>query len=468
MTDSSRSQRGGIATWQGLDYQKRFIAYLSISMLSEGNQIIRITCEDLDDIKVEEESRIIYYQVKLTDSPTLQLHKICDSIKLFSSIEAKKTHSKRTEYVLSSNAKVRKLPNDMGLHSFSELDEEIKKIIRAMSEVRPRISFLDRVYFFRGPELREISYVMTGKILEVLKNYGYDNIEGIKNDLLRRIGEMCPGRIDLRDMPIVDSITAMRLEQKHKSIDSDFVHKIVQDNRPDATKNMDEDDWPITTTQGHRILVPNKVKLDFKIMPTHLGTKTIKRIHEILNEYDGLHDDDLKITYLQKLNDFSKRFDLFKDREFLDFLERQIKNGTNKHIALECLYTLHSLILTSKVENDDSFLTYVSKHYFSFLKDKSESRTEVYEYSQFKIEQIFKEIEKFISIEDLCDMYWRRIVAIVEGKEYSGNKLGICIESFNKNKCQLKSEWRRWLNTKDENSDIKNEILKELADMSIL
>ena len=51
MIDSSRSQRGGIATWQGLDYQKRFIAYLSISMLSEKNQIIRITCEDLDDIK---------------------------------------------------------------------------------------------------------------------------------------------------------------------------------------------------------------------------------------------------------------------------------------------------------------------------------------------------------------------------------------------------------------------------------
>ena len=58
MIDSSRSQRGGIATWQGLDYQKRFIAYLSISMLSEKNQIIRITCEDLDDIKRRKDDMI--------------------------------------------------------------------------------------------------------------------------------------------------------------------------------------------------------------------------------------------------------------------------------------------------------------------------------------------------------------------------------------------------------------------------
>jgi len=195
-------------------------------------------------------------------------------------------------------------------------------------------------------------------------------------------------------------------------------------------------------------------------VPTHLNTRTIKNIREILNEYDALHSDDLKITYLQKLNDFSKRFDLFRDRKFLDFLEGQIKNGTDKHIVLECLYILHSLILTSKVENDDLFLAYVNKHYFSFLKDKLELRVNTYEYSQFKIEQIFKEIEKFISIDEMCNMYWKRLVAIIEGKDYSGNRIWNCIDSLNKNKCHLKSEWRRWLSTKDEYSDIKNEILK--------
>jgi hypothetical protein len=77
-----------------------------------------------------------------------------------------------------------------------------RRILGHCLRLNPESLFL-RVYFLRGPALREISYVMTGKILEVLKNYGYDNIEGIKNDLLRRIGEMCPGRIDLKDMPIV-------------------------------------------------------------------------------------------------------------------------------------------------------------------------------------------------------------------------------------------------------------------------
>jgi hypothetical protein len=157
----------------------------------------------------------------------------------------------------------------------------------------------------------------------------------------------------------------------------------------------------------------------------------------------------LKITYLQKLNDFSKRFDLFRDRKFLDFLEKQIKNSTNKHIVLECLYTLHNLILTSKVEDDFSFLAYVNKHYFSFLTDKLESRVETYDYSQFKIEQIFKEIEEFISLDELSDMYWKRMVAIVEGKDYSGNRIGNCIDGFNRYKCRLSAyyfdEWNSYL-----------------------
>jgi hypothetical protein len=360
------------------------------------------------------------------------------------------------------------LLDNMGVQSFNNLDERTKNEIRSLPEIEPRVSFLDRVYFLKGPALQEISYVMTGKILEVLKDFGYDNIEGIKNDLLRRIGEMCPGRIDLRDLPIVDSNLAIQLEQKHKSIDPDFVNRIVEDNKPDTVKKTKEEDWPITTTQGRRILVTRNLKLNYKIMPTHLNTDSIDKIHEILNEYDSLHNDDLKITYLQKLNDFSKRFDLYRDIEFLDFLERQIKNGTNRHIVLECLYTLHSLILTSKVENEDSFLAYVSKHYFSFLKNKSESKVEAYEYSQFKIEQIFKEIERFISMDEICDMYWKRLVATIIGKDYSGNKIWNCIDAFNKNKCHLKSEWRRWLNADDEYSNIKKEILKEFPGTALL
>ena len=40
MIDTARSQRGGIANWQALDYQKRFVAYLAIKMLSDGHRIV--------------------------------------------------------------------------------------------------------------------------------------------------------------------------------------------------------------------------------------------------------------------------------------------------------------------------------------------------------------------------------------------------------------------------------------------
>ena len=63
---------------------------------------------------------------------------------------------------------------------------------------------------------------------------------------------------------------------------------------------MTEEVWPITTTQGHRILVSSDLISNYKIMPTHLNTETIKKVYEILNEYHDLHNDDLKITDLQK------------------------------------------------------------------------------------------------------------------------------------------------------------------------
>lgn len=437
-------------------------------MLSDGHRIVRITCEELDDIKVEEESKITYYQVNLTSSPTLLPKEICNSMKLFSSIEANKTHSKRTEYVLISNAKIKKLPDNMGTHPFNKLDEETKEDIKTLAEVRPRISFLDRVYFLRGPALREISHVMTSMVFEVLKNYGYDNVQGIKNDLIRRIGEMCPGRIDLEDMPIVDGDKAAQLELDHKSIDPDFVKKIVEDNRPDSAKKVVEDSRPVSTAQGRRILVSNELISKYKIMPTHLNEEKTQKIHEFLNEYDSMHNDDLRITYLQKFNDFSKRFDLYNDGEFLDFLENQIKNGTDQHVILECMNILHNLIFTSRVEEKDSFLNYVNSHYFLFLKEKAELGIQVYEYSLYKIEQIFKEIQNFISVEEMCDMYWKHMIKIVEEKDLSGNRLGSCIDTFIKNKCHLKPEWRKWLSTKDENSDIKNQILKEIPGSALL
>jgi hypothetical protein len=55
------------------------------------------------------------------------------------------------------------------------------------------------------------------------------------------------------------------------------------------------------------------------------------------------------------------------------------------------------------------------------------------------------------------------MVKMVEEKDLSGNRLGSCIETFNMNKCHLKPEWRKWLRTTDENSDIKDQILQDLT-----
>jgi hypothetical protein len=271
---------------------------------------------------------------------------------------------------------------------------------------------------------------------------------------------MCPGRIDLKDKPMVNSGMAEQLEMKHKCIDPDFIGKIIEDNKHGTAKQMIDDDRPISTPQG-RTLVSNELISRYKIMPTRLDKEKLRKVHQFLKEYDSLHNDDLKITYLQKFNDFSKRFNLYSDTVFLDFLEKQIKIATIKHVVLECFFILHNLILSSNIEQKGSFLPYVKEHYFSFLKEKLESGDQTYEYSVFKIEQIFNAIENFVEEDEICEMYWKRLVGIVESGDYSGNRIGNCTDALNKNKCHLKPEWRKWLIAEDKYSDIKNEIMKE-------
>ncbi len=94
MIDTSQSQRGGEAGWRGLDYQKKFIAYLSLEMLLQNQSIKKITCEYLDDIEVEEQSKLLYYQVKSTTNTILPKSDIIDSFKLFSSIESRNEKSR--------------------------------------------------------------------------------------------------------------------------------------------------------------------------------------------------------------------------------------------------------------------------------------------------------------------------------------------------------------------------------------
>lgn len=86
----------------------------------------------------------------------------------------------------------------------------------------------------------------------------------------------------------------------------------------------------------------------------------------------------------------------------------------------------------------------------------------------FKIEQIFEELEKFIRDDEMCEMYWRRLVRIVKSGDYSENRIGNCNDALNKYKCDLKPRWRKWLISEDKYSDIKNEIMKEFSDTALI
>lgn len=458
MKNTIRSQTGGTSALIGFDYQKKFVAYLALGLLKKDPYIRRITCEHLDDIEVEQNTKIVYYQIKSTTGHTLPMAKIIESIKLFASIEAL-NDKKNSEYVLVSNADIRNIRlDDMIKHPYMELDDEIKNVICALEEIRAGNSFLERVFFLKGPALREIFDILTSQYAKALenRNFGFGVIENIVTDLLDRIGSMCRGPIDLADVEIGHSQEIEQRNLEYKSINAEILDKIIENNKPSSTG------------VNRRQTVTTKMVFKYNIMPTHLNDEKKKTIDELLEEYDDLQGDDFKITYLQKFTDFSKRFDLWKYNRFLDFLEGQIKNGTDKHIVLECLFTLHRLILTSKVEHDGSFLEYVNKHYFTFLKEKSESGIQTYEYSLFKIEQILEEIKDFIPREEMCEMYWNRMVKIIHEKDFTTNRLANCISTFNDKKCSLKPEWRKWLIADDEYTEIKNDVLKEISDKGIL
>jgi hypothetical protein len=109
------------------------------------------------------------------------------------------------------------------------------------------------------------------------------------------------------------------------------------------------------------------------------------------------------------------------------------------------------------VDDEKAFLEYVRDEYFSFFEDNLKTGTERYEYSLFNIEQILEEIKNLISVQQICEMYWQRIVRTIKGRDIRNNRLANCIDAFNNNKCHLKPEWRKWLITNDEYSDLKNE-----------
>lgn len=117
--------------------------------------------------------------------------------------------------------------------------------------------------------------------------------------------------------------------------------------------------------------------MGYDINTSHPNKERLEEIHEFIDECSSLpEDDDLRLTYMQKLRQKSIKFSLYKDDKLLEFLKQIVYNSKDKHIILESLYVLHILILTSKSEHDRYFMEYIHKEYFPLLKQQLEMREE--------------------------------------------------------------------------------------------
>jgi hypothetical protein len=146
MTGSiSDSQKGGEVAFRGLDYQKKFIAYLSTEMLLTKPRIKRITCEHLSDIEVEEDSKLVYYQVKSTTKTTLSKSEVIDGIKSFSLIDYNKKKDSANEYIIVSSANIANISKFDDILVKHPLDNEMKNEIESLEGIVVRNRLLERI-----------------------------------------------------------------------------------------------------------------------------------------------------------------------------------------------------------------------------------------------------------------------------------------------------------------------------------
>ena len=453
----SKSQIGGESSFRGFDYQKKFIAFLCIKMLKQASSIKSITCEHNDDIEVREDSKLKYYQVKSTLDNKLPNTRIIDAIKLISSNEPIEDKANYNEYVIVSNANIAGI-TELGVeYSINNIDEKLLQTIRSLEEIKSKEHILERVYVLKGPALEEMEDIIFAHLYKALQNPNQEyRYESVKDELLHYINDMCPGPTNLEDITIIRESEKEQYDLNHKTITLDILNKIIAKHQ-------------VSSTNQRLIHFEKSFTFKYDILPPHANEEHIKKIHNFINEYNIFsQDNDLKFAYLKIFNEISGKFDIYKDKVFLDFLKSELENSNNKHIILECSFILHKLIRYSQSDEEASFIEYINKEYFPLFKKWLESIEEKYEYSAFKLEQIIEELKDIISNEQLCELYWNRLVAIIVKIHNTGitdNTLWNCIRHLNK--CKIKDEWRKWLIDKNELSDIKNIVFSELSSSMI-
>jgi hypothetical protein len=374
-----------------------------------------------------------------------------DSIGLFCTINNPADHvSQYNEYVLVSNARIANFRDPWIKYSFNRLNKEIKDKIESLESIRDNIEILQNIYFLRGPPLLEIASIIVSGLLHTL-NDGQYNILKIKDDMLSYIDNMCPGPTDIEDMKIINDNETDDYNLKHKTITKEQIERIIKNN-----KLSDE-------ARQKYVRVTRPFTLRYNINAPNPSNEQLEGIHQLIDEYWGITNDNLMLTYMQKLSEKVGKFNLYKDDKLLNFLKQTLYQSNDKHIILEALHILHILILTSKSEHDKSFIEYIHKEYFSLLKQQVEAEEERFKNSLDRIQQIIQEIRELVSDQELCETYWKRMVSIIQSvkkTEITDNKLWNCIGELNK--CKIRKEWRDWLIADDEYSDIKIEVIKEL------
>jgi hypothetical protein len=145
-------------------------------MLQGKRPIIRISCEHQDDIEVEENGSLTYYQIKSTEGRTLAKSKIKEALNLFLSIQTMKKANRVNNYVLVSNADIGQITKE-SLTLYPLKKTSFQSIITAKSEKEEQGFDLDKIFLMKGPHLEEISDIVSSRLVVALKDkYHYNYI----------------------------------------------------------------------------------------------------------------------------------------------------------------------------------------------------------------------------------------------------------------------------------------------------
>ena len=150
MTDSLRSQKGGESNLRGIDYQKKFTAFLCVRMLKE-DKIKEVTCEHLDDVEVQEVSKLVYYQIKSTSGNVLSKSEILDSFGLFLSNDGRvKERPANREYVLVSNGIIRKFSDILVSMASIKAIWIVRKFFFNLEHISAEIKFSFQYFIYKN------------------------------------------------------------------------------------------------------------------------------------------------------------------------------------------------------------------------------------------------------------------------------------------------------------------------------